>query len=105
MLANEQGRFDPEYAEVYGVPFSFIPCSGSTDGPKPGPLPTRVRALESRAACEITFPRLLGYRYDLAGERLTATFTEDSHLTLSTADIPTKTENVADCRRIDDPHP
>ncbi len=42
--ANAQGRFEPEYAEVYGVPFSFIPCSGSTPEPKPGPLPTRVRA-------------------------------------------------------------
>ena len=92
--ANEKGHFDPEYAEVYGVPFSFIPCSGTTTDPKPGPLPTRVRAIESRIACEITFPRLLGYRYDVAGERLTATFTPESHLALSTADIPTKTENA-----------
>jgi len=92
--ANEKGMFEPEYAEVYGVPFSFIPCSGSTGGPKPGPLPTRVRALESRIACEITFPRLLGYRYDIAGERLTATFTEDSKFALSTADIPTTVENA-----------
>lgn len=92
--ANEQGMFDPEYAEVYGVPFSFIPCSGSTKEPKPGPMPTRVRALEQRIACEITFPRLLGYRYDIAGERLKATFSEESRLSLSTADIPTKTENA-----------
>ncbi len=92
--ANEQGRFDPEYAEVYGVPFSFIPCSGATVDPKPGPMPTRVRALESRIACEITFPRLLGYRYDIQGERLTATFTEASGLSLSTADVPTKVENA-----------
>jgi type III restriction enzyme len=92
--ANESGHFDPEYAEVYGVPFSFIPCSGATKDPKPGPLPTRVRALESRIACEITFPRVLGYRYDVAGERLTAEFTDESKLALSTADIPTKTENA-----------
>ncbi len=92
--ANGSGHFDPEYAEVYGVPFSFIPCSGATKDPKPGPLPTRVRALESRIACEITFPRLLGYRYDVAGERLTATFSDESRLVLSTADIPTKTENA-----------
>ena len=92
--ANENGHFDPEYAEVYGVPFSFIPCSGATTDPKPDPLPTRVRALESRLACEIIFPRLLGYRYDVAGERLSATFTDESRLALSTADIPTKTENA-----------
>ncbi|MDP2898732.1 MAG: DEAD/DEAH box helicase family protein [bacterium] len=91
---NEKGRFEPEYAEVYGVPFSFIPCSGSTKEPPGGRESTRVRALESRVACEITFPRLVGYRYDIAGERLTATFTEDSKLSISTADIPTKVENA-----------
>ena len=92
--ANDAGHFNPEYAEVYGVPFSFIPCSGATSDPKPGPIPTRVRALDSRLACEIMFPRLIGYRYDMPGERLTATFTEQSNLSLSTADIPTKTENA-----------
>ncbi len=89
---NEKGHFNPEYAEVYGVPFSFIPTSGAQKDPKPGPIPTRVRALESRSALEITFPRLLGYRYDLTGEQLHATFTEDSKLTLSTENIPTETE-------------
>jgi type III restriction enzyme len=68
--ADEQGMFAPEYAEVYGVPFSFIPTSGSQPTPKPGPIPTRVRALEERIACEITFPRLLGYRYEIADGRL-----------------------------------
>ena len=92
--ADGNGMFSPEYAEVYGVPFSFIPCSGSTSDPKPGPQPTRVRALENRKSAEITFPRLMGYRYDLLSERLSATFTKDSKLTLSTADIPTKTENA-----------
>ncbi len=90
----DKGQFNPEYAEVYGVPFSFIPCSGATKEPKPGPLPTRVRAIESRIDCEITFPRLLGYRYDIQGERLTATFTDESRLVLSSDDLPTKTESA-----------
>ncbi len=91
---NEQGFFDAEYAEVYGVPFSFIPCSGSTKEPVPGPMPTRVRALEKRIACEITFPRLIGYRYELGSQPLTAKFTDSSSLALTTADLPTKTENA-----------
>ncbi|MEK7784040.1 MAG: DEAD/DEAH box helicase family protein, partial [Chloroflexota bacterium] len=41
---NSEGKFDPEYAEVYGVPFSFIPSAGSQADPRPGPTPTRVRA-------------------------------------------------------------
>ena len=91
---NDSGMFDPEYAEVYGVPFSFIPCSGATADPTPGPLPTRVRAIETRSDAEITFPRLTGYRYDLGEEKLRVTFTEESKLPLSTADIPTITESA-----------
>lgn len=91
---NDKGMFTPEYAEVYGIPFSFIPCSGSTTAPELGPTPTRVRALDERISCEITFPRLRGYRYELGSEQLTATFSEDSRMALSTADIPTKTENA-----------
>jgi type III restriction enzyme len=91
-VTNSEGKFDPEYAEVYGVPFSFIPCSGSTPDPKPGPMPTRVRALEDRIACEITFPRLVGYRYDLPGDKLSANFTVESKMDLSTRDIPTKVQ-------------
>lgn len=92
--ANALGKFEPEYAEVYAVPFSFIPCSGSSLEPKVGPLPTRVRALDSRIACEINFPRLLGYRYDIPSKTLEATFSDDSQLALTTADIPTRTENA-----------
>jgi type III restriction enzyme len=89
---NKDGMFDAEYAEVYGVPFSFIPSAGSEKDPKPGPTPTRVRALEDRIACEITFPRIIGYRYQFDSEKLTAKFSNDSRMAISTADLPTKTE-------------
>ncbi len=91
-VAGEDCMFEPEYAEVYGVPFSFIPCSGSTPTPKPGRAVTRVRALEDRAACELSFPRLAGYVYDLPADGLTARFTRESQMTLSSADIPLQTE-------------
>jgi len=89
---NLDGMFEPEYAEVYGVPFSFIPSAGSAVDPKPGPMPTRVRALEERIACEITFPRVVGYRYELPSEQLEAAFTQESRLALSTSELPVKTE-------------
>ncbi len=90
---NSDERFEPEYAEVYGVPFSFIPCSGSSAIPQLGRRPTRVRAIEERRErCEITFPRLQGYRYEFPQERLTAKFDDDAKYMLSTQDIPTKTE-------------
>ena len=86
--------FPVEYAEVYGVPFSFIPCAGSNPDPEPGPEITHVRALADRISREILFPRLTGYRYELPCEKLKAVFTDESRLVLSTLDIPTKTENA-----------
>jgi type III restriction enzyme len=97
---NEDGRFDPEYAEVYGVPFSFIPCAGSSEKEKkePTPKPGRVRAVPERLIprpwLEITFPRALGYRYELPPAKLEARFGEESRVVLSTQDIPTRVENA-----------
>jgi len=92
--ADENGMFAAEYAEVYGVPFSFIPTAGTQPNPTPGKIPTRVRALESRIDCEISFPRIDGYHYDLPSDRLTAHFTEESRMALTTADVPTRTINA-----------
>jgi type III restriction enzyme len=86
--------FPTEYAEVYGVPFSFIPAAGGGNPKPPGPPPTHVRALEDRISCEITFPRIDGYRYELPAERLQAKFTAKSNLALSTRNVPTKVENA-----------
>jgi type III restriction enzyme len=92
---GEDGKFPAEYAEVFGVPFSFVPVAGSQGGAaKPTAAPTRVRALDNRQDCAIAFPRLQGYRYELPAERLAVRFTADSHLALSTKDLPTRVENA-----------
>ncbi len=90
--ADKDGMFTPEYAEVYGVPFRFVPVGdASTPPPDTKPL-TRVRSLPERAASRIRFPRVIGYRYDLPHDHVGATFTEDSKMVLSTRDTPTQTE-------------
>lgn len=89
--ADENDCFAPEYAEVYGVPFSFLPTSGEAGPISVKPL-TRVRALPEREELEIAFPRLLGYRFDLPTERLTAEFGPDSEKVLSTEEVPVLTE-------------
>lgn len=53
---------------------------------------TRVRALPERASCEIRFPRIVGYRFELDGERLAWRFDDESRFVLSTKDVPTETE-------------
>ena len=93
-VVNEKGFFDPEYAEVYGVPFSFIPMSGSGVDVKPGNMPTRVRAIELRSELRIEFPHVLGYRYEFGADVLTAKFDEDSVMPLSSLDLPTRTESA-----------
>lgn len=93
-VVNENGHFDPEYAEVYGVPFSFIPMSGSGVDVTPGNLPTRVRALEARSHLRIEFPHVMGYRYDFGTDVLKANFSEDSKMFVSTLDVPTETESA-----------
>jgi type III restriction enzyme len=89
--ANEDGFFEPEYAEVYGVPFSFIPASG-IGKERPPKAVHRVRAMDDRIALEITFPRVTGYRYELPAEHLHAEFGIDSRKILSTQDVPTLIE-------------
>ncbi|MFI5778843.1 BPTD_3080 family restriction endonuclease [Nocardia sp. NPDC051570] len=67
---NEAGYFDPEYANVYGIPFQFI----SPDKPSTEPVPARpaheVEALAGRGHLRITFPILLGYRVELPDEQI-----------------------------------
>ncbi|MXV84247.1 restriction endonuclease subunit R [Candidatus Poribacteria bacterium] len=84
--------FPPEYAEVYGVPFSFIPATGSGRAIRPGSV-TEVEALpERQAACEITFPIIAGYRRHRPPEKIEAIFTPESRYELSTAEIPARVE-------------
>ena len=67
---------EPEYADVLGVPFTFA-ASSAVAAPKPPKPQTHVFAQPERAALEVRFPRVLGYRVTLPSERLTPTFTGD----------------------------
>ncbi|WP_205695654.1 BPTD_3080 family restriction endonuclease [Conexibacter sp. SYSU D00693] len=81
-VAPDTGHYAPEYAEVYGVPFSFIP--GDKTPPKgKDPRPAiEVRALLDRADLSIRFPKLDGYRIELPDDELEPAFGDDSLLHL-----------------------
>ena len=80
---NERGLFDVEYADVLGVPFDFA-AEPVVVPPKPPRETVQVNAISpDRDTCEIRFPRVAGYRVELPEERLSATFDNDSTLTLT----------------------
>lgn len=91
---NEEGLFNVEYADVFGIPFDFT--AKPVIGPPQPPRETiQVKAIRpERDALEIVFPRVEGYRVELPEERLVAKFTDDSTLTL-TPDLvgPCETRN------------
>ncbi len=91
---NDEGLFDVEYAEVLGVPFDFAAEPIVVKPPKPKQT-VRVQAVRpERDHLAIEFPRVEGYARDLPEQRLSATFSRDSTLTLKPEKTgPTKTRN------------
>jgi type III restriction enzyme len=88
---NEEGLFNVEYADVLGIPFDFT--AKPVVAPPQKPRETiQVKAIRpDRDNCEITFPRVQGYRTELPEDRLTAVFNIDSTLEL-TPDLVGATE-------------
>jgi type III restriction enzyme len=80
---NAEGLFDVEYADVLGIPFDFTAEPVVSPPQKPRET-VRVQAVRpDRDALEIRFPRVQGYRVELPQDRITASFDDDSTLTLT----------------------
>jgi type III restriction enzyme len=86
---DENGLFTPEYADVYGVPFQFLPTVGKDKNRTMRPTRS-VHALPERVKSKILFPRVAGYRLEIRDPELFEEFTESSRLTLDTKNIPTQ---------------
>lgn len=57
---NEDGLFEPEYVNIFGVPFTFLPHENQGDGPLPPPKPkTEIRPDPAKAKFEICFPNVI----------------------------------------------
>src|SRR5207253_9711056 len=71
---GDDGMLTPEYADIFGVSFSGFPVAGlpeerASASPKPGKA---VRAIPERLIAapwlEVTFPRVLGFRFDVPAD-------------------------------------
>lgn len=88
------GLMSPEYAEVYGVPFSFLKTTGNPP-PQPPKVIHRVRSLlEREEQYEIIFPRVQGYRYEIDETKLAAKFTEESKIIIENEPTQIKLSGV-----------
>lgn len=59
-LEDDSDMFAPEYVNIFGIPFSFLPHeSDETTGPTPPKPKIQVEALPERIGYEITWPNIL----------------------------------------------
>jgi len=58
---GKDGLFEPEYVNIFGIPFTFLPHEGGEDGPPPPPPSpkTRIEPVKEKAEHEISFPNIL----------------------------------------------
>ena len=91
---NDEGLFEPEYADVLGVPFNFTAKPTVVPPVRPRPV-VQVHALRpERDSLAIQFPRVAGYRVELPPDRLTAKFSPDSTIMLTPEIVgPAETTN------------
>ncbi|MEI7910303.1 MAG: DEAD/DEAH box helicase family protein [Verrucomicrobiota bacterium] len=91
---NENGLFNVEYADVFGIPFDFT-AKPVIAPPQPPRETIQVKSVSpERNDLEIRFPRVEGYRVELPDERLEARFDADSTLELSPELVgPSVTQN------------
>jgi type III restriction enzyme len=89
---SESGLFEPEYVNIFGIPFTFMPHEDTGDAP---PKPTKpkftVEVLPERRDLEITFPNVLRIE-QVFKPRLDLNLEQIPTLTLNAYDTPTLAE-------------
>jgi len=84
---NEEGLFEPEYADVLGIPFDFTAKPVVSTPQSPRQTITVQAERPERDALEIEFPRIQGYRTELPNDRYTAAFTADSRMVITPQEV------------------
>ncbi|MGO8696996.1 MAG: BPTD_3080 family restriction endonuclease [Limisphaerales bacterium] len=60
VTGEEVELFDPEYVNIFGVPFTFLPHEGDADGPLPPPPPkTRIESAREKVGFLISWPNII----------------------------------------------
>ncbi len=90
---GEDGLFEAEYVNIFGVPFTFLPHEGGEDGPPPPPPKpkTEIRVERERLEHEITFPNVIRIDH-IFKPKLTLDLSQVSSLNLDPYDSITEAE-------------
>jgi type III restriction enzyme len=84
----QTGLLEPEYVNIFGVPFTFLPHENSGDGPPPPPTPkTAVEPDPAKAEFEIRWPNVVRIERVLQPV-LTLDWSEVQPLELNAAQTP-----------------
>lgn len=104
------GKFKPEYVNIFGIPFSFLPYEGESETiPSPTPPKTRIEPLLERKNFEITFPDIIRIEKILKPQ-LVLDFSKVPNLVIRADEARIKAElastvegktNLRDCTEID----
>ncbi|WCL50751.1 BPTD_3080 family restriction endonuclease [Leptospira sp. GIMC2001] len=82
-MLNEEGLMEPEYADIFGIPFDFTAKPVISKPKKPVDPVTVCAVRPERDKLEIQFPKVEGYRTDLPREEIEAEFDTESKMILS----------------------
>ena len=61
---NSQGLLEPEYVNIFGVPFTFLPHEPSSDTPPPPKPKTRVFADDAKKEYMMKWPNVISVNHD-----------------------------------------
>lgn len=88
----ETGLFEPEYVNIFGVPFTFLPHEGSEGTPPPPPKPkTRIYVDETKKEFEINWPNVIRINH-VYKPKLSLDISKVKRIELRPEDTPLRTE-------------
>ena len=85
---NKDGYFEPEYSNVYGIPFAIIPSDVVPKEKPPAPPAIEVGTVEGREEYRIRFPKLDGYRLEVPDQPLEFDSSDARRLLIGPSTVP-----------------
>ena len=90
-LSPDTGLLEPEYVNIFGIPFTFLPHEKTSSTPPPPDPKTAIEALEERRQFEISWPNVLRVNVEYRPQ-LTLDFADVEPLTLDAAETPSSAD-------------